>query len=216
MIKVALAEDNNLLAQSIEEKLKLFSEEIEFCFRAINGQDILEHLSENQSIDVILMDIEMPVMNGIQATQQINSLYPEIKVIILTVFDDETNIFNAIKAGANGYFLKESTPSELIDGIRMIMAGGAPMSPTIAAKSLELLRNPLRHVPADTQEAHSLSKREAEVLVELSDGLDYNQIADKLFIAPSTVRKHIENIYKKLQVNNKISAVQKAQRNNLI
>jgi len=215
-IKIAIAEDNDFLAASIKEKLELFENEIEFKFRGKNGKDFLEKLDENHNIDIILMDIEMPEMNGILATEIVRQKYPQIKTIILTVFDDEENIFNAIQAGAMGYLLKDETPNSIMDGITMIMNGGAPMSPIIAAKSLEILRNPNRVTFDEKKEDFSLSKREIEVLDQLSQGLDYNEISENLFISPSTVRKHIENIYRKLQVNNKMKAVKKALKHNII
>ena len=135
---------------------------------------------------------------------------------MLTVFDDEDKIFNAIKAGAKGYLLKDEPPQRIYEGIKMIMNGGAPMSPTIAAKSLEMLRNPYNIESDVPEETYVLSKRETEVLEQLSKGLDYNQISANLFISPATVRKHIENIYGKLQVHNKIQAVQKAIKHKLI
>jgi DNA-binding NarL/FixJ family response regulator len=215
-IKIAIAEDNDFLAASIKEKLELFENEIEFKFRGKNGKDFLQKLDENHNIDIVLMDIEMPEMNGILTTEIVREKYPQIKTIILTVFDDEINIFNAIQAGAMGYLLKDETPNSIIDGIKMIMNGGAPMSPTIAAKSLEILRNPNRITNDEKNEDFSLSKREIEVLDQLSIGLDYIEISENLFISPSTVRKHIENIYRKLQVNNKMKAVKKALKHNII
>jgi DNA-binding NarL/FixJ family response regulator len=214
-IKIAIAEDNDFLAESIKEKLELFENEIDFRFRGKNGKDFIEKLEENHNIDIILMDIEMPEMNGILATEIVRQKYPQIKTIILTVFDDEENIFNAIQAGAMGYLLKDETPNSIIDGIKMIMNGGAPMSPIIAAKSLEILRNS-NCVNFEKNEDFCLSKREIEVLDQLSQGLDYNEISENLFISPSTVRKHIENIYRKLQVNNKMKAVKKALKHNII
>ncbi len=215
-IRIAIAEDNDFLAASIKEKLELFEDEIEFKFRGKNGKDFISKLDENHNIDIILMDIEMPEMNGISATEIVREKHPQLKVIILTVFDDEENIFNAIQAGAMGYLLKDETPDTILNGIKMVMNGGAPMSPTIAAKSLEILRNPSRVIPEKDKEDFSLSKREIEVLDQLSQGLDYNEIAENLFISPSTVRKHIENIYKKLQVNNKMKAVKKGLKHNII
>ncbi len=215
-IRVAIAEDNDFLATSIEEKLDLFNREIEFKFRSKNGKELLEKLDENHNVDIILMDIEMPVMNGITAIEIIREKYPQIKSIILTVFDDEENIFSAIQAGAMGYLLKDKTPNTIINGIKMVAEGGAPMSPTIAAKSLEFLRNPDCIASKEPREDFCLSKREVEVLDQLSHGLDYNEIAKNLFISPSTVRKHIENIYKKLQVNNKMKAVRKALKHSII
>jgi len=215
-IRVAIAEDNKLLASAIEEKLDLFSNEIEFKYHAINGYELIKKLEKDHTVDAILMDIEMPVMNGIAATEIISNQFPQIKVIILTVFDDEDNIFNAIKAGAKGYLLKDETPDKIFEGIKSIMNGGAPMSPAIAAKSLEMLRNSDLVSNQISEEKYTLSKRETEVLEQLSKGLDYNKIASNLFISPSTVRKHIENIYGKLQVHNKMQAVQKAIKHKLI
>ncbi len=215
-IKVAIAEDNDFLADSIKEKLELFPDEIEFKFRGKNGNDFFQKLNNNHNIDIVLMDIEMPEMDGIITTELVRERYPNIKTIILTVFDDEENIFNAIKAGAMGYLLKDEKPDSILNGIKMVLNGGAPMSPTIAAKSLEILRNPNRIISTNEKEDFSLSKREIEVLDQLSQGLDYNEISENLFISPSTVRKHIENIYRKLQVNNKMKAVKKALKHNVI
>lgn len=215
-IKIAIAEDNNFLAQSIEEKLALF-DDFKFKFRGKNGAELIGKLEEDHAIDLILMDIQMPEMDGIRATELIKNRYPQIKIVMLTVFDDDENIFNAIKAGADGYLLKETTPTELQNGILQVMDGGAAMTPSIAAKTLVLLKNPER-ITSDKvqQEDISLSKRETEILEQLSKGLNYQLIAENLFISPPTVRKHIENIYKKLQVHNKMEAVQKAMKNNLI
>lgn len=215
-IKIAIAEDNNYLAASIKEKMGLFEEELEFVFRARNGKELIEFLSAKGAADVILMDIEMPVMNGIEAAGIVSRSFPSIKTIMLTVFDDEQKIFDAIMAGANGYLLKDETPDRILEGIKLILGGGAPMSPSIAVKALEILRNPGVINKSDTDEDFEISKRETEVLEYLSRGFDYNKIADALFISPATVRKHIENIYRKLQVNNKIQAVQKAMKHKLI
>ena len=215
-IKIALAEDNDLLAGSIKEKLELFSDRIEFKFRAKNGKELIEKLEADSNIDTILMDIEMPELNGIEATGFIRNKYSGIKVIMLTVFDDEEKIFNSIQAGANGYLLKDESPDRIFESIEMIINGGAPMSPIIAAKTLELLRNPIALLIDDPKDDFSLSKREIEVLEQLSKGEDYIKIANLLFISPATVRKHIENIYKKLEVHNKVQAIQKAIKHKII
>jgi len=209
-IKVATAEDNNLLAGSIREKLELFPNDIEFKYRAVNGNDLLKKLNADSSVDTILMDIEMPEMDGIEATRQVAQLFPQIKIIMLTVFDDDDKIFRSIQAGAMGYLLKDERPEKICEGIKEIMEGGAPMSPAIAAKSLALLKNPNKFIKEEPQEEFALTKRETEVLSKLSQGLDYLEISDMLFISPFTVRKHIENIYRKLQVHNKMTAVKKA------
>lgn len=209
-INIAFAEDNDFLASSLSEKLKMFSDKFAVLYRARNGAEMIDYLNSNNKIQVILMDIEMPVMDGIAATEKISKLYPNIKIIILTVFDDDEKIFNAIKAGANGYLLKDESVEKIVDGINIVIEGGAPMSPSIAAKTLQLLRRGEKPDANLLGENFNLSKREIEILENLKLGLDYQQIAEKLFISPFTVRKHIENIYKKLQVNNKMQAVQKA------
>ncbi len=216
MIKVSIAEDNSLLAKSIQEKIGFFNDQLRFKYRAINGQDMLTRLEEDSNLDVILMDIQMPEMNGIEATKIITQRYPHIKIIMLTVLDDENHIFQAIQAGANGYILKDEPPQKLLDGILEILQGGAPMSAGIALKALRMLRNPLENTDDVPLENIELSLRETEVLQHLSKGFDYKQIAENLHISPSTVRKHIENIYQKLQVHNKVEAIQKAQKQRLI
>jgi len=214
-LKVAIVDDNSFLIHAIKEKLSFF-EDITVKATALNGSELLERLEESRNLDVILMDIEMPVLNGIEATQVVKQKYPQIKIIMLTAFDNDENIFNAIKAGADGYLLKEINPDDLYNGIKETMNGGAAMNPSIALKTLKLLRNPIDIDNPRDQEEISLSKREVEVLEQLSKGLSYTLIADNLFLSPSTVRKHIENIYKKLQVHSKIEAVQKAKRHNII
>lgn len=214
-IRVAIVDDNSFLITNIKEKLSFF-EDIVIKFTAINGSDALTKLQDNHQIDVVLMDIEMPVLNGIEATEIIKHKYPHLKVVILTVFDNDENIFNAIKAGADGYLLKDVDPETLHNGLVETLNGGAAMNPSIALKTLKLLRNPIQIDNLNDKEELSLSQREIDVLEQLSNGLNYNKIAENLIVSPSTVRKHIENIYKKLQVHNKIEAVQKAKKHNLI
>lgn len=215
-LKVCLAEDNYFLSKAIKEKLSFF-EDIVVKFSALNGAELIGKLEENHNVDVILMDIQMPEMDGIKATELIKNKYPQIKIIMLTVVDDDDYVFKAIKAGANGYLLKEIEAEKLHRSILEVMNGGAPMTPSIALKTLNLLRNPqINHIPKENVEDIKLSKRESEILVQLSKGLNYTAIAENLFISPSTVRKHIENIYKKLQVHNKMEAVLKAKKQNLI
>lgn len=214
-VKVAIVDDNSFLQKAITEKLSFF-EDIQVKFIVKNGSELLQRLEENPRIDLILMDIEMPVLNGIEATFRVKQKFPQIKIIMLTVFDNDENIFNAIKAGADGYLLKEVNPTELQQGIIETLNGGAAMTPSIALKTLKLLRNPIdfeNKLPSDDVK---LTLREIEVLEQLSKGLNYSAIAGNLIVSPATVRKHIENIYAKLQVHNKLEAVQKARNNNLI
>lgn len=213
-IRIAVVDDNVFLQKAVAEKLSFF-EDLALKFTAIDGNEIQQKLEQNKNIDLILMDIEMPNCNGIEATQIIKTKYPQIKIIMLTVFDNDENIFNAIKAGADGYLLKEVNPKELHQGIIETLNGGAAMNPSIALKTLKLLRNPIDFEQKSDEEI-KLTTREIEVLEQLSKGLNYISIAENLFLSPSTVRKHIENIYNKLQVHNKLEAIQKAKNNNLI
>ena len=215
MLKIAIVDDNTFLINAVKEKLSFF-EDVAVKHTSLNGSELLIKLEENHNLDLILMDIEMPVLNGIETTQIVKQKYPHIKIIMLTAFDNDEHIFNAIKAGADGYLLKEINPKDLHEGIVETLNGGAAMNPSIAMKTLRLFRNPLNIQNSIPQEEISLSSREKEVLEQLSKGLSYTIIADHLFISPSTVRKHIENIYRKLQVHNKIEAVQKAKNHNII
>jgi DNA-binding NarL/FixJ family response regulator len=213
-VRIAIVDDNHFLQKAIAEKLSFF-DDLVLKFTANDGNDLQQKLEKNKNIDLILMDIEMPLCDGIEATKIIKTKHPQIKIIMLTVFDNDENIFNAIKAGADGYLLKEVNPSELHQGILETLNGGAAMNPSIAMKTLKLLRNPV-DFEQKTDEEIKLTSREVEVLEHLSKGLNYNIIAENLFLSPSTVRKHIENIYTKLQVHNKLEAIQKAKYNNLI
>ena len=215
MIKLAIVDDNTFLQKAIQDKLDFF-DEIEVKFKANNGLDLLEKLDKNHNLDIILMDIEMPKMNGIEATEIIKNKYPQIKIIMLTVFDNDENIFKSIKAGADGYLLKELNPDELHNAIVETLNGGAIMTPSIALKTLKLFRNPEVFEDIPNKEEYNLTAREIEVLEQLSKGLKYNAIAENLFLSAGTIRKHVENIYTKLQVHNKLEAIQKAKNNKLI
>lgn len=215
MGKIVIVDDNVFLQKAIAEKLSFF-DDLSCKFTANNGLDLLDKLAENHNIDLILMDIEMPKMNGIEATCQIKTKYPHIKIIMLTAFDNDENIFKSIKAGADGYLLKEINPQALHDGIIDTLAGGATMTPSIALKTLKLFRNPIILEDKPDIEMIQLTTREIEVLDQLSKGLQYHKIADNLILSVGTIRKHVENIYKKLQVHNKLEAIQKAKDNNLL
>jgi DNA-binding NarL/FixJ family response regulator len=215
MIRVVLVDDSRIMQQTIEEKLSFYTE-IELKFKAVNGEDLLDRLEKNPRTDLILMDIEMPKMNGIEATFQVKQRFPHIKIIMLTVFDNDENIFMAIKAGADGYLLKETNPEELYRAITETMNGGASMTPSIALKTLRMFREPVDFRKTAENDEIKLTTRETEVLEQLSTGLKYKQIATNLIISTGTVRKHIENIYAKLQVCNKLEAIRKAKDNNLI
>lgn len=217
--RIAIAEDNLHIANSLKEKLSRYSKEIEIAFIANNGEDLLNKLKKDDKINLILMDIEMPIMDGIEASRRVKEFYPDIHILILTVFDDDEKIFNAIKNGASGYLLKEESPETIYEAINVIIDGGAISSASIALKILNLLKRSELTNDRNAQapvETFGISKREIEILERLKEGKDYKKIADELFISPSTVRKHIENIYSKLQVHNKVEAVQKGIKYNII
>lgn len=210
MINIAIAEDNSFLLQNLLDKLKGYPFNI--YLTACNGRDLMEKLDNH--VQLVLMDIQMPEMDGIEATAAVKQKYPQIKVLILTVFDDDKMILNAITNGADGYVLKDEPAVKIAGWITEIMEGGAPMSPSIAAKTLQLLRNP--SVISSEGSAKNLTDREIDILKQLKFGKSYDQIAENLFISPNTVRKHIENIYRKLQVNNKTQAVQEGLKHRII
>ncbi|GAB2634959.1 response regulator [Belliella aquatica] len=215
-MQIAIVDDNNFLITSVREKLSFF-DDFTIGFTATNGKECLDKLQTFRNTDLILMDIEMPLLNGIETTALVKNRYPQIKIIILTVFDDDEKIFNAIKAGADGYLLKETAPQELHNAIKQTLDGGAAMTPSIALKTLNLLRTPIKKVvQPDIESSVQLSKREVEVLEQLSTGIPYTLIAENLFISPYTVRRHIENIYQKLKVHSKIEAIEEAKKKRLI
>ncbi len=214
-MRIAIADDNNFLINSVKEKLSFFND-ISIAFTVNGGAQCMDKLEVDARVKLILMDIEMPQLNGIQATALIKQKYPQIKIIMLTVFDDDENIFKAIQSGADGYLLKETSSAELYNAILQTLEGGAAMTPSIALKTLNLLRSPLSLKTNDTEENVKLTGREVEVLEQLAAGLPYTSIADNLFISPSTVRRHIENIYKKLQVHSKVEAIEFAKRKRII
>ncbi len=212
MINCALVEDNQNLTQAIAKKIEAI-ESLNLLFTAKNGAEAIDCLKQRLP-EVILMDINMPIMDGIEATEIIKSTYPDIKILILTVFDDDESIFESIVAGASGYLLKDESPGELINAIEEVVDGGAPMSPTIANKTLSLIRLQAQK-PTEIPD-FELTKRELEILSLISLGKTYKKIADQLFISPKTVKKHVENIYNKLHVHNKVEAIQTAIKYNLL
>ncbi len=207
MIRVAIAEDISRLAAVLKSKIELVPE-FQVCLIANSGKTLIQELHKNHNIDVIFMDINMPEMDGVEATRLVSQRWPHIKILISSVYDDEDYIFEAILAGAKGYLLKDERPEEVHRAIQQILDGGVPMSPLIARKALLLIKKaPDRKETTPTD--YSLTKREKEILEHLSKGLSYEQIAQNLFISYGTVRKHIENLYRKLQVNNKVDAIRK-------
>lgn len=210
MIPIAIVDDKAPIRGRLSEYMETRGFQV-VCL-AENGAVFLEYLennSTNKHPQVVLMDIDMPVKDGIETVSDLSTLYPGIKCIMLSVFDDDDKIFQAIKAGALGYYLKDEKPDVIQNGIiELIELGGSPMSPSIARKALSLLVNRA----SDIEEASpsNLSNREMEILQLLVEGEDYKEIAERMFISPHTVRKHISNIYEKLHVNSKVQAVKMA------
>lgn len=157
--------------------------------------------------DVVLMDIELPKMNGIKGVQILKEKNPGIDFIMLTNQEDDDSVFNSLCAGATGYLLKDTPPAELLNSIKEVRNGGSPMSPNIARRIIKSFQ---------PNSENPLSRRETEILQKLCDGENYKVIADSLFISGHTVRAHIKNIYTKLQVNSRAEAVTKAFRDKLV
>lgn len=161
--------------------------------------------------NVVLMDIGLPGMSGIEGVKAIKTCFPEIEILMLTIYEDDDKVFQSLYAGASGYLLKKTPPSRILEAISEIHSGGAPMSAKIARKVLELFH---KGTPAD--EADQLSTREKEILQLLVDGLSHKAIAERLFISPHTVRTHLKNIYEKLHVHSKSEAAVKAVKRRLL
>jgi len=222
-IPIGIVDDKPQNRLSLAERIN-YSDDIEVVLTASNGNDFLEQmksLPEGKHPAVVLMDIEMPGMDGIETVRAGKQLYPSVKFLMLTVFDDDDKIFEAIKAGAGGYLLKDEKVPVIIDCIEQLQeVGGAPMSPRIARKAFDLLMKasmPAKEeVSSEEKNDYHLSVRETEVLKLVVDGFDYKAIAEKLFLSSHTVRKHIANIYHKLHVTSKAQAIKLATNNKLI
>lgn len=206
--KVVIFDDNATLRNS----LALLINDTDH-FEVIGSFDdcslVIEDI-KSTSPDVVLMDINMPGINGIEAVGIIKKSFPEQPILMLTAFDDDKNIFNAIAAGANGYILKNAPPEKLLFALQEVMEGGAPMTPSIAKKVLAHLQS-----TTEVKEEFKLNPREKEVIQHLVNGLPYKQIADRMDITYPTVRFHMKNIYSKLHVASMTEVVAKAIKHNL-
>lgn len=210
---IAIVDDKRLLRNTLMEQLQ-HNQPIEVLFTAENGIDFLQQMEKRPRNDyplVVLMDIEMPEMDGIETVLIAKEIYPDVQFLMLTAFSEDEKIFDAVKAGAGGYLLKDESITKIVCSIsELLNEGSVPMSPIVAKKTLEMLRvssKPIQNQPENHEEIAYLSAREKDILQEIVSGLNYKQIAEKLFISPHTVRKHIANIYDKLHVSNKTAAV---------
>ena len=212
MIRVAIVDDRLVNRKTIRQSLEQESD-IQIVLEAVHGEDFMaqmQALSAEQYPDLVLMDIDMPVMSGIETIAVASIRFPSIKFLVLTVFDDDEKIFEAIKAGACGYLLKDDAASMLHDAIvNAYTLNGAPMSPAIARKTLQWLKDSQKPatVAKESSVMDALSEREQELLRLLVEGKDYKAIAEQLFISPQTVRTHISRIYEKLHINSKAQAI---------
>jgi DNA-binding NarL/FixJ family response regulator len=212
MIRLGIVDDKIVNRRSIRQTLEQ-EPGCAITLEAVNGEDFLVRLQEldpSKHPHLVLMDIDMPVLGGIETIAVATIKYPEIKFLVLTVFDDDEKIFEAIKAGAAGYLLKEDAAQMLLDAIHNALdLNGAPMSPAIARKTLQWLKEGSGPALVKTSSPviDLLSEREQELLKLLVEGLDYKAIASKLFISPQTVRTHISRIYEKLHINSKAQAI---------
>jgi DNA-binding NarL/FixJ family response regulator len=204
-IKVLIFEDNTSLRQGL---CQLMNETVNFtCAGAFeNCDDILSRV-ETIKPDVVLMDIQMPGMNGIEAVKLLRQKYPDLKILMQTIFEESEKIFQSILAGASGYILKNTTPARILEYIEETYEGGAPMSPSVATKVLKMVSMPYK--PA-SENVFNLSEREKQILACLVKGMSYRLIGENCFISIDTVRGHIRNIYEKLHVHSKSEAVVKA------
>src|ERR1700722_8646392 len=222
-VKVAFVDDNMVNRNTFARKIQNF-DDLEIVFIAPNGNVCLEELKElspEKMPQVLFVDLQMPNMSGIQLIQIAKTLYPSLHFIVLTVFDDDERIFEAIKAGANGYLLKDDNAISLRNAItNSLEQGGAPMSPSIARKALDLLsKSSLPIVKPDKEGPfpdNLLSEREREILRYTIKGYSPKQVAETLYISIFTVRKHIANIYEKLHVNSNAQILSLAHKNKWI
>ena len=210
MIRVAIFEDNKHLRETLQ--LLINSSGTYTCVGAYSNCDEMIPMLEVYPCDIVLMDIEMPGMNGIEATRLLKEHFPGVQVLIQTVFFEDEYIFNAICAGASGYILKTTSPQGYLQAIADVHSGGSPMTPGIARRMLELFKTNLQ--PTSTE--YGLSAQEKKVLQLLVDGKSYKMIAADLSIAFDTVKSHVKNIYAKLHVNSGTEAVSKAIRDRIV
>lgn len=207
-LRIAIFDDNKNIRESITMLLKTepsFEVVGSFCHVLDCIEDIIECCP-----DVILMDIEMPGMTGIEAVDTIKKEFPQVQVLMQTVFEDDDRVFDSICAGASGYILKNHLNIKLVDAIKELQFGGSPMSPSVARKVLNKMQQVQQHIKPETAPDYQLTPREKEVLACIVNGLAYKMIADQLNISYETVRSHVKKIYEKLHVASLTEAVAKA------
>jgi len=218
MIKAAIVEDQEILRKSLKIVIENISD-IEIVGTTENGEEAIA-LCERENLDILLMDIQMPVMDGVKATEEIKKRWPNIKVIILTTFQDVTHVLNALNAGAEGYILKAVDPEYLVQGIKMVYYGGSLIPQQLAKEvfgQIQLKNN--SHTDQDHNSMihpYDLNNQEIKVLKCLTQGLSNKDITEKMFLSMGTVKNYVSTIYSKLNVKNRFSAITKAMEESLI
>jgi len=206
-IQVSIVEDNDQLRGTLAKVIGR-AEGFRFVSDYANAEDAIADLPKAKP-DVVLMDINLPGMNGVECVRKLKNLMPQLQVMMLTVYEDTANIFNALAAGANGYMLKRTPTKELVEAIREVHRGGSPMTTHIARLVVQSFQKPVAPAPAAGEGLAELSDREQQVLDLLAQGLIYKEIAEKLGISYETVHTYIRRIYEKLQVRTRTEAVAK-------
>lgn len=204
-INVAVFDDNKSLRNGLRLLINT-SDKLNCVGTFEDCRNLVENVKSTNP-NVILMDIDMPYMNGIEALKVVKENFPSVKILMQTVFEEDDKIFASICSGADGYILKKTAPSKLIDSILEVMNGGAPMTPSVARQVLRLFNQQNKKL---TDQDFNLSEREHEILSLLVQGLSYKMIAEHCCISYATVNTHIKHIYEKLQVHSVVEAVTKA------
>ena len=212
MIRLVIIEDVEDVRQGLRYLLSL-DPQLEVLKTYARAEPFLEAFPLLTIPDIVLMDIGLPGMNGIEATAIIKEKYPDIDILMLTIFEEEDKILSAIQAGATGYVLKNTDPGELVSQIKSIYGGGSPISPNIARKILTEFRKERNY---NGRKNYNLTPREKEIFKGIVDGLTYREISCRYNIASSTVKKHILHIYQKLEVNSKVEFIKKVMEEELI
>ncbi|MCR2043070.1 response regulator [Anaerosalibacter massiliensis] len=212
-ITVMIVDDHVLLREGLKQILDL-EKDIDVIEQAGDGEEAVEKALE-YSPDVILLDINMPKMNGIEVLRRFKDLGILSKVIMLTIHDDREYLFETIKIGANGYILKDSDADSLIKAIRDVNNGKTYIQPSVASMLIEEINSKEKEVNGDLLKIEALTKREYEVLTLVAEGLNNREIAERLFISEKTVKNHVSNIFKKIDVNDRIQAAIFAYKNNI-
>lgn len=206
-LKIAIVEDNVEMSNRYKEYLD--SSELMGCVGTANSvENFMKYIHKFLDLDILLLDIELPGISGIQAIPKIKTKLPEVHIVMLTSFSDDETIFQAIRSGAMGYILKDCTQSELQRMILAVPSGGSPISPTIAKKIISYFTPP-KTLFSGAQEDGPLTKREKQVIHNLVKGLTYQEIADQMGVSINSVRHHVKNIYKKLQIQSRSKLMEK-------